>query len=77
MSTTKNDNTATIQVGPGGAACLTILFVLLKVFGYISWSWWWVFAPLWIGLALFLVVLLEFLLFAGVVAGIAFLLDRK
>lgn len=27
---------------------LTILFVLLKVFNKIDWSWWWVFSPLWI-----------------------------
>lgn len=27
---------------------LTILFVALKLTGYISWSWWWVLAPTWI-----------------------------
>lgn len=27
---------------------LTLLFVTMKVFNVITWSWWWVFAPLWI-----------------------------
>lgn len=27
---------------------LSILFVILKVFGYISWSWIWIFSPIWI-----------------------------
>ncbi len=27
---------------------LTVIFVLLKLFGAIDWSWWWVFSPLWI-----------------------------
>lgn len=35
---------------------LTIVFVLLKAFGKITWSWIWVFAPLWLPFALILVV---------------------
>lgn len=27
---------------------LTLLFIALKLTGYISWSWWWVLSPLWI-----------------------------
>ena len=27
---------------------LTILFIGLKLTGYVNWSWWWVLAPLWI-----------------------------
>lgn len=27
---------------------LTILFIGLKLTGYISWSWWWVLSPIWI-----------------------------
>lgn len=30
------------------ATPLTITFVVLKLIGVIDWSWWWVFAPLWI-----------------------------
>ena len=30
---------------------LTIVFIVLKLIGVISWSWWWVLAPLWIPFA--------------------------
>ena len=36
---------------------LTILFVGLKLTGYIDWSWWWFVSPLWIELVLMVVVL--------------------
>lgn len=56
-----------VQVGPGTAGLLTILFVILKVTNYIAWSWWWVFSPLWISAALTFLILLVF----GVIALIA------
>lgn len=28
---------------------LTVLFIGLKLTGYIAWPWWWVLSPLWIG----------------------------
>ncbi len=46
----------TTGVTSGGLSLTTILFLIflvLKLTGYISWSWWWVTAPLWGGLALF------------------------
>jgi len=33
---------------------LTLLFITLRLTGYINWSWWWVLSPLWIGPALVL-----------------------
>ena len=41
--------------GGSGMSILTILFVILKLTGVIAWKWIWVFAPLWIGSALFAV----------------------
>ena len=35
-----------------------IVFLTLKLTGLINWSWWWVTSPLWIPLALVLLVLL-------------------
>ena len=35
------------------SSTLFIVFLVLKLTGYISWSWWWVTAPLWAGPALF------------------------
>lgn len=37
---------------------LGVLFVGLKLTGYIDWSWWWVTAPFWGGLALVGIVLI-------------------
>lgn len=38
--------------GIGFFGLLTILFIGLKLTGYIAWSWWWVLAPLWVPFAL-------------------------
>lgn len=46
---------------------LGIAFVVLKLTGYIDWSWWWVALPFWGGLAL----ILGFLMLALAVGLIA------
>lgn len=55
-------SSSTVTVGPSGTMLLTILFVILKVLGYINWSWWWVFSPLWISAILVTVFIIFFLL---------------
>ena len=37
---------------------LTALFVILKLFKVINWSWWWVFSPIWISIGLVAVLIL-------------------
>ena len=47
---------------------LFLVFLVLKITGktvVATWSWWWVTAPLWGGLAIVLVILLIGLLFIG------------
>jgi len=44
--------------GIGFCGLLTILFIGLKLGRVIDWSWWWVLSPLWIPLALVIVVVL-------------------
>ena len=47
---------------------LFLVFLVLKLTGktvVATWSWWWVTAPLWGGLAIVLVILLTGLLFIG------------
>ena len=39
---------------------LTVLFVGLKLTGYIAWSWWWVLAPLWGTILLLIVAAITF-----------------
>lgn len=45
------------QINNGGIGfygLLTIVFITLKLTGYIVWSWWWVLSPLWIPFAIVL-----------------------
>ena len=51
----------TIKVESGGgiglSGLLAVLFIGLKLTGYITWSWWWVLSPLWIPLVVILAIL--------------------
>lgn len=61
------------QGGIGVLGLLGVLFVGLKLTGYIKWSWWLVLAPFWGGFALALAIL-------GLLGGaalLAYLLDRS
>lgn len=44
--------------GVGFAGLLTIVFIILKLVGVISWSWVWVLSPIWISILLWLVIAL-------------------
>lgn len=46
---------------------LFLLFLGLKLGGIIHWSWWWVTAPLWIGPALVLSILIVLAIIGGLV----------
>ena len=37
---------------------LLVIFVVLKLTGLITWSWWWVFSPIWIPLLIVVAVFL-------------------
>ena len=41
---------------------LLVAFIVLKLTGVITWSWWWVLSPLWIPLAVGLIVTIIFLI---------------
>lgn len=49
-------NSTAQSSGIGFFGLLTIVFITLKLLGKISWSWWWVVAPLWIPLAIVIVI---------------------
>ena len=53
--------------GLGLGRWLFIVFLVLKLCGIITWSWWWVTAPLWIPIALCVGALLIGLVIAGIV----------
>lgn len=54
----------TVETSNGGVGflgLLTLVFIVLKLTGVISWSWVWVLAPLWIGV----IVSFGLILFVG------------
>ena len=59
-----SDKVKYVGSGLSFPAILTIIFVFLRAFNVISWSWWWVFAPLWISFgASLLIIIVAFLLY--------------
>lgn len=47
-----DEKRVSVNVGGGFTGLLTIAFIVLKLCGVIDWAWVWVLAPLWIGAAL-------------------------
>lgn len=58
-----SDSSKTSSGGIGFGGMLCILFIALKLTHYIDWSWWWVFAPIWVPLLLGLVIIILITLF--------------
>lgn len=53
-----------VSGGIGFSGLLTIVFIVLKLCGVISWKWIWVLAPMWISIAVvFLVAILLFFVY--------------
>ena len=55
-------NKSSPNSGVGVLGLLGVAFVVLKLMGYINWSWIWVTAPFWIVLAVVLVVIVIYAL---------------
>jgi len=53
-----NNSSSSSSSGIGFFGLLTILFIALKLTGYIQWSWWLVLLPAYAGLVLFLLIVL-------------------
>jgi len=60
--------------GIGFTGLLAIVFITLKLTGYIDWSWWWVLSPLWIP---FVVVMFVIVLLAIFTNGKLYVRRRK
>jgi fatty acid desaturase len=68
MTKIVNNNDNSSSGGMGFVGFLTILFIALKLTGFIAWSWWWVLSPLWISSLILIVIF---------VVGLTFVLLRK
>ena len=62
-------STTTTSGGIGFCGLLTILFIGLKLTGFINWSWLWVLSPLWLPLTFVLVIVVIFLVIAAICSG--------
>jgi hypothetical protein len=62
-----SNNSSSSSSGVGVFGLLGVVFVTLKLTGYIDWSWWWVTAPFWGGLAIVLIIGLAIILFAAAI----------
>ena len=64
--------------GCSGLFLLFLVFLILKLTGTITWSWWFVTLPLWIGPALgiaFLGIALGVFLVVGIIVGLIYLIN--
>lgn len=66
-----SDKKVVYNSGIGFTGWLALLFIGLKLTGYITWSWWWVLSPIWIPIA----IALGILVIVGVFMGIAALIS--
>lgn len=66
-----SENKTEASRGMSFASALTLIFITLKLTGYITWSWLWVLAPMWIPLAIFIVIAA----IAGITLFVAALID--
>ena len=48
----------TSRDGISTTGALAVAFIVLKLCGVITWSWWWVLSPVWIPFILVLILLL-------------------
>lgn len=60
-----SNKTQTQSGGIGFFGLLAIVFITLKLTGYIAWSWWWVLAPLWAPAAVIIAIFLIAVIFAA------------
>jgi hypothetical protein len=61
-------NKDSVDISTGPAFVVFIVFLVLKLTGTISWSWWWVTAPLWgpaVAVAAIIVLMIAFVLIFG------------
>ena len=57
------DNNKTSS-GIGFGSILFIVFLVLKLTNVIDWSWWWVFAPIWISVCILIICVIVLKVFS-------------
>lgn len=62
-----SEKSSSASGGIGFAGLLTIAFIVLKLTGVISWSWFWVLSPIWISV-LIAVLVIAIVLIVAIIA---------
>ena len=57
------ENKTTVSGGIGFTGLLQVAFIVLKLIGVIKWSWLWVLSPIWISIALFVLIIIALVIF--------------
>ena len=70
-------NKSTKSGGISFLGLLAIVFITLKLCNVITWSWWWVTAPLWGGLALWAAITLFVIIISLIAAILSCFIGRK
>ena len=52
--------------GIGFTWLLTIVFIVLKLTDVINWSWWWVLSPIWIDIALAIIIIIGLAIYGSI-----------
>ena len=63
----KDKNSSTASCSIGFVDLLAIAFIVLKLLGKITWSWWWVLSPIWIS-AILVIILIVIYIIADLIA---------
>lgn len=58
-----SDKSSSSSSGIGFLGLLTIVFIVLKLIGKISWSWWWILSPSWIPIIIAILVFLIYIFY--------------
>lgn len=54
----KNNGNTSSSAGIGFSGLLTILFIALKLLGFITWSWVWILSPIWISFTIIMLIII-------------------
>lgn len=65
----ENNNSNVASGGIGFAGALTIVFIVLKLLGKITWSWWWVLSPIWISTILAILIIIIYFIIVLKIIG--------
>lgn len=66
MKNNMTTKTTTFNLNIAWLPLLFIVMFVLKVLGYLTWSWWWITAPIWGPIALFFTAL-AFVIISGLI----------